>query len=60
MIADIFIDRFDALVDVRLSETRDIEAAKAFFCSAKGVTEEAFFILPIGATRKIPCRPATS
>ena len=32
------IDRFGALVDVRLSETRDMEAAKAFFRSAKAVT----------------------
>jgi N-acyl-phosphatidylethanolamine-hydrolysing phospholipase D len=28
--------------------------------SAKGVSEEAFFIVPIGATRKFPCRPARS
>jgi putative transposase len=32
------IDRFGALVDVRLSETRDMDAAKAFFRSAKAVT----------------------
>jgi transposase-like protein len=32
------IDRFGALVDVRLSETRDMAAAKAFFRSAKAVT----------------------
>jgi transposase-like protein len=32
------IDRFGALVDVRMSETRDMEAAKAFFRSAKAVT----------------------
>jgi putative transposase len=32
------IDRFGALVDVRLSETRDVAAAKAFFRSAKAVT----------------------
>jgi transposase-like protein len=32
------IDRSGALVDVRLSETRDMEAAKAFFRSAKIVT----------------------
>ena len=32
------IDRHGALVDVRLSETRDMEAAKAFFRSAKVVT----------------------
>src|SRR6202790_2659791 len=32
------IDRFGALVDVRLSETRDMQAAKAFFRSAKAVT----------------------
>lgn len=32
------IDRFGALVDMRLSETRDMEAAKAFFRSAKVVT----------------------
>jgi putative transposase len=32
------IDRAGALVDVRLSETRDMEAAKAFFRSAKTVT----------------------
>jgi putative transposase len=32
------IDRFGALVDVRLSEKRDMEAAKAFFRSAKAVT----------------------
>ncbi len=32
------IDRFGALVDVRLSEKRDTEAAKAFFRSAKAVT----------------------
>ncbi len=32
------IDRSGALVDVRLSETRDMEAAKAFFRSAKTVT----------------------
>src|ERR1700676_2508523 len=32
------IDRSGALVDVRLSETRDMEAAKAFFRSAKAVT----------------------
>jgi len=32
------IDRSGALVDVRLSETRDMEAAKAFFRSAKVVT----------------------
>jgi putative transposase len=32
------IDRFGALVDVRLSKTRDMEAAKAFFRSAKMVT----------------------
>src|ERR1700731_546977 len=32
------IDRFGALVDVRLSETRDMEAAKAFFRSAEAVT----------------------
>ena len=31
------IDRFGALVDVRLSEKRDMEAAKAFFRSAKAV-----------------------
>jgi putative transposase len=33
------IDRFGALVDVRLSETRDMAAAKAFFRSAKAVTD---------------------
>ena len=32
------IDRFGALVDVRLSEKRDMAAAKAFFRSAKAVT----------------------
>jgi|SRR6185437_3895989 len=32
------IDRSGALVDVRLSETRDMEAARAFFRSAKTVT----------------------
>jgi transposase-like protein len=32
------VDRHGALVDVRLSETRDIEAAKAFFRSARTVT----------------------
>jgi len=32
------IDRFGALVDVRLSEKRDMEAAKAFFRPAKAVT----------------------
>jgi transposase-like protein len=32
------IDHFGALVDVRLSETRDMESAKAFFRSAKAVT----------------------
>src|SRR3954469_3288501 len=32
------IDRSGALVDVRLSETRDMAAAKAFFRSAKAVT----------------------
>src|SRR6202020_3105140 len=32
------IDRFGPLVDVRLSDTRDMEAAKAFFRSAKAVT----------------------
>ena len=32
------IDRFGALVDVRLSEKRDMGAAKAFFRSAKAVT----------------------
>jgi putative transposase len=32
------IDRVGALVDVRLSETRDMDAAKAFFRSAKTVT----------------------
>ena len=32
------IDRSGALVDVRLSETRDMAAAKAFFRSAKVVT----------------------
>jgi putative transposase len=32
------IDRFGALVDLRLSETRDMAAAKAFFRSAKMVT----------------------
>jgi hypothetical protein len=32
------IDRSGALVDVRLSETRDMEAAKAFSQSAKTVT----------------------
>jgi putative transposase len=32
------IDRSGALVDVRLSETRDMEAAKAFFRSAKVAT----------------------
>jgi transposase-like protein len=32
------IDRFGALVDVRLSEKRDMDAAKAFFRSAKAVT----------------------
>jgi len=32
------IDRYGALVDVGLSETRDMEAAKAFFRSAKAVT----------------------
>jgi putative transposase len=32
------IDRFGALVDVRLSEARDMKAAKAFFRSAKAVT----------------------
>src|ERR1700692_3276364 len=32
------IDRFGALVDVRLSEKRDMTAAKAFFRSAKAVT----------------------
>jgi putative transposase len=32
------IDRSGSLVDVRLSETRDMEAAKAFFRSAKAVT----------------------
>ena len=32
------IDRHGALVDVRLSETRDMAAAKAFFRSAKVVT----------------------
>ena len=32
------IDRFGALVDVRLSETRDMAAAKTFFRSAKAVT----------------------
>src|ERR1700727_1014001 len=32
------INRFGALVDVRLSETRDMQAAKAFFRSAKAVT----------------------
>jgi putative transposase len=32
------IDRSGVLVDVRLSETRDMEAAKAFFRSAKAVT----------------------
>ena len=32
------IDRFDALVNVGLSETRDMEAAKGFFRSAKAVT----------------------
>ena len=32
------IDRSDALVDVRLSERRDMAAAKAFFRSAKAVT----------------------
>ena len=32
------IDRFGALVDVRLSEHRDMEAAKAFFRSANAVT----------------------
>lgn len=34
----------------------ELGAARA----AKGVTEEAFFIVPIGATRKFPCRPAKS
>src|ERR1700676_1255551 len=32
------IDRSGALVDVRMSETRDMAAAKAFFRSAKAVT----------------------
>jgi putative transposase len=32
------IDRFGSLVDVRLGETRDMAAAKAFFRSAKAVT----------------------
>lgn len=32
------IERHGALVDVRLSETRDMESAKAFFRSAKAVT----------------------
>ena len=32
------IDRFGSLVDVRLSEKRDMAAAKAFFRSAKAVT----------------------
>src|SRR3954464_992106 len=32
------IDRSGALVDVMLSETRDMKAAKAFFSSAKAVT----------------------
>ena len=32
------IDRFGALVDVRLSETRDMEAAKALFRSTKAAT----------------------
>jgi transposase-like protein len=32
------IDRFGALVDVRLSEKRDMKTAKAFFRSAKAVT----------------------
>ena len=31
------IDRFGSLVDVRLSEKRDMTAAKAFFRSAKAV-----------------------
>lgn len=31
------IDRFGTLVDVRLSEKGDMEAAKAFFRSAKAV-----------------------
>ena len=34
----------------------DLDAARV----AKGVTEEAFFIVPIGATRKFACRRATS
>jgi N-acyl-phosphatidylethanolamine-hydrolysing phospholipase D len=34
----------------------ELGAARA----AKGVSEEAFFIVPIGATRKFPCRPAKS
>jgi len=34
----------------------ELDAAR----TAKGVTEEAFFIVPIGATRKFPCRPARS
>ena len=32
------IDRSGSLVDVRLSETRDMDAAKVFFRSAKVVT----------------------
>ena len=33
---DVAIDRSGALVDVMLSETRDMAAARAFFRSAKG------------------------
>jgi putative transposase len=36
------IDRFGALVDVRLSETRDMAAAKAFFRSAKALESAEF------------------
>jgi hypothetical protein len=38
MIADIFIDRFGALADARLNETRDMAATMTLFRSAKAVT----------------------
>jgi hypothetical protein len=38
VIADIFVDCFGALVDARLSETRDMAAAMTLFRSAKAVT----------------------
>jgi transposase-like protein len=53
------IDRNGTLVDVHLSETRDLAAAQAFFRSAKSVTQAEPEQIKTDGHASYPLRPAT-